>query len=140
MDVASEIEESRYKMLVNNLTEFELYNVMPVNEDSLKLCKRLNFIDIMYFDPPWGGAKYKYVNDLRLKINNVYMDELVNIIFNKDSMIKNVIRSEVKMIVLKLPKNYDLHLLYENTKHNNITMILYELCKMFIVIFKLNDF
>src|SRR5258708_33705089 len=56
--IASEIEASRYKMLVNNLKEFELTNVVPVNDDCLKLYKRLNFVDIMYFDPPWGGGKY----------------------------------------------------------------------------------
>lgn len=147
--VASEIEKHRYNMLVNNLKEFELYNVVPINEDCLKICRRLNFVDIMYFDPPWGGKNYKTENQLRLSIGDLYVDELVNLVFNKDcdtyeqdvycSTVKEI-RSDVKMIVLKLPKNYDLMGLYELTKSSRITMLMYELNKMLIVVFKRNDY
>lgn len=139
--IASEIETNRYKMLVNNLKEFELTNVVPVNDDCLKLYRRLNFVDIMYFDPPWGGTKYKNQCDIRLSIGDIYIDELVNIIFNKDSRdVNGTVRSNVKMVVLKLPKNYDLLTLYQITKHNDVSMLLYELNKMLIVVFKRNDF
>lgn len=146
--VASEIEEHRYNMLVNNLREFELYNVVPVNEDCLKVFRRLNFVDIMYFDPPWGGKSYKNESQMRLSIGDLYIDELVNLVFNKDSENSAVtsqlsdrgIRSDVKMIVLKLPKNYDLMGLYEMTKSSKLTMLMYELNKMLIVVFKRNDY
>lgn len=131
--IASEIDKKRYEMLVNNLKVFELHNVVPVNEDCLKLCKKLNFIDIMYFDPPWGGHVYKESSNIRLSIGDTYIDDLVNIIFN-DS------RSNAKMIVFKLPKNYDLQKLYSATKQTNVVMILYELNKMFIIIFKRTDY
>ena len=146
--VASEIEEHRYNMLVNNLREFELYNVVPVNEDCLKVFRRLNFVDIMYFDPPWGGKSYKTENLLRLSIGDLYVDELVNLIFYKNtekSISMNTqydyeIRSDVKMVVLKLPKNYNLSGLYEMTKSPSLTMLMYELNKMLIVVFKRNDY
>jgi 16S rRNA G966 N2-methylase RsmD len=131
--IASEIDKKRYEMLVNNLKVFELHNVVAINDDSLTLCKKLNFIDIMYFDPPWGGHGYKDFSNIRLSIGNTYIDDLVNIILN-DS------RSNVKMIVFKLPKNYDLQQLYLATKRNNVVMILYELNKMFIIIFKHIDY
>lgn len=133
--VASEIDERRYHMLVNNLLEYELYNVVPINVDCIKLYKRLNFIDIMYFDPPWGGKQYKNGNNLRLTIGSMYIDELVNNIF--DEYDKN--SSTVQIVALKLPKNYDLKSLYENTNYHNITIYLYELHKMYVVIIKKNN-
>jgi len=133
--VASEIDETRYGMLVNNLLEYELYNVVPVNADCIKLCKRLNFIDIMYFDPPWGGKQYKNSQNLRLTISDVYIDDLVNSVFDETD--KH--RSDVQMVALKLPKNYDLKSLYDNIKYQSVTMYLYELHKMYIVIVIKND-
>ena len=141
--VASEIDDTRYLMLVNNLLEYELYNVVPVNADCIKLHKRLNFIDIMYFDPPWGGKHYKYETNLRLMIGSMYIDELVNSIFdqneNNNKIHSNEQSSRVQMVALKLPKNYDLKSLYENTIHLHVTLYLYELHKMYIVIIKKNN-
>lgn len=133
--IAAEIDESRYHMLVNNLLEYELYNVVPVNIDCIKLYKRLNFIDIMYFDPPWGGKQYKNGNNLRLEIGDMFLDDLINDIFEESDQKK----SNVRIVVLKLPKNYDLRSLYENTKHHDIIMYLHELQKMFIIIIKKNN-
>ena len=141
--VASEIKKHRYDMLVNNLREYELYNVVPVNEDCLKVCRRLNFIDIMYFDPPWGGEGYKNKNNIRLSIGDLYIDELVNLVFNKNpdnpidaSQPSNTwTMSDVKMVVLKIPKNYNLKELYEMTKSSKLNMLMYELNKMLIVVF-----
>lgn len=132
--IATEINKKRYDMLVNNLREFELWNVIPINDDSLKLFNKINFIDIMYFDPPWGGKNYKYKNNLRLRIGNMFLDEIVNQVFDGS------IRSNVKMIVFKLPKNYNLYELYNNTYRDDITIFLYELNKMLIVVFIKNDY
>lgn len=132
--IATEIDKKRYEMLVNNLREFELWNVIPINDDSLKLYQKINFIDVMYFDPPWGGKNYKYKKNLRLKIGNMYLDEIVNQIFGGN------IRSDVKIVVFKLPKNYNLYELYTNTHRDNITMYLYELNKMLIIVFIKNDY
>jgi hypothetical protein len=133
--IATEIEEHRYNMLVNNLKEFELYNVVPVNDDCLKIFRRLNFVDVMYFDPPWGGKSYKTESLLRLSIGDLYVDELVNLIFDKNTDSNKRIRSNVKMIVFKLPKNYDIKNLYLMTKSSNLTMLMYDLNKMLIVVF-----
>lgn len=132
--IATEIDKKRYEMLINNLREFELWNVIPINDDSLNLYKKINFIDVMYFDPPWGGKEYKQKTNLRLKIGDLFLDEIVNQVFGGN------IRSDVKMIVFKLPKNYNLHELYNNTHRENITINLYELNKMLIVVFIKNDY
>jgi 16S rRNA G966 N2-methylase RsmD len=142
--IASEIDSDRYKMLVNNLKVFELYNVVPVNDDCLKIFYRINFIDIMYFDPPWGGKSYKNENYIRLCIGDLFIDEIVNIIFhtsnNTSDNISLKIKSDVKMVIFKLPKNYDIQGLYQKTKSDNIMMLMYELPKILIVVFKKIDY
>lgn len=129
--ISVEIDQSRYEMLTNNLFEYELFNVVPINMDCLEIYQKLNFIDIMYFDPPWGGKKYRHQNNLRLTIGDIYVDELVDNIFTP-----NKIRSDVKMVVLKLPKNYDLLYLYNKIKHHKLDIFMYELNKMIIIVIK----
>jgi len=46
----------------------------------------------------------------------------------------------VKLVVLKLPKNYDLKGLYDLTKREDITMMRYELKKMDIIVYKRNQY
>jgi hypothetical protein len=132
--IASEIRKDRCDMLINNLNEFELYNVIPINEDCLKVYEKVNFIDIMYFDPPWGGKNYKDEKELKLSIGNVYIEDIINNIF------EGRVRSDVKIIALKLPKNYNLLDLYEKTKRDTVTIYLYELQKMLILIYKKNNY
>jgi len=132
--VAIEIDKNRFDMLVNNLREYELYNVIPINGNCLNMYKKINFIDIMYFDPPWGGRNYKDQKNIRLMIGNVFIDEMINNIFN------GVARSDVNMVVLKLPKNYNLLELYQKTKRDDVTIYLYELNKMIIVVYKKNNY
>jgi 16S rRNA G966 N2-methylase RsmD len=138
--VSTEIDPDRFKMLVNNLREYDLSNVVPLNDDCTKIYKRLNFIDIMYFDPPWGGKSYKNEKNLRLNLSNVPIEDIIISIFNKSDHTKLMIRSDVKMIVLKLPKNYDLYHMYCQTKRDDTTMYLYELTKMNIILIKKNSF
>lgn len=133
--IAAEIDETRYRMLTNNLLEFELYNVVPINSDCIKLYKRINFIDIMYFDPPWGGRHYKSENNLRLMIGDIYIDELVDNIFDDTDQLQ----SNVQLVVLKLPKNYDLKILYDKIKHHSVIIYLYELHKINIAVIKKNN-
>jgi hypothetical protein len=132
--IAAEIRKDRCDMLINNLNEFELYNVIPVNEDCLKIYEKINFIDIMYFDPPWGGRNYKDEKELKLSIGTVNIEDIINNIFIGH------IRSDVKIVALKLPKNYNLLDLYEKTKRDDVTIYLYELQKMLIVIYKKNNY
>ena len=131
--IAIEIIKERYDMLVHNIKEFKLYNVIPINDNSIDILKKINFIDIIYFDPPWGGKSYKDGIDIRLKLGDLFIDEIINIIFNE-------IISNVKIVVVKLPINYNLKELYDNTKNNDITILLYELDKMNIVVFIRNDY
>ena len=127
--IAVEIDIYKYNMLVNNIKEYELENIITINDDCIKILKTMNNIDIVYIDPPWGGKYYKDNSKLRLSIGGMYIDELVNMIFNKE-----LVASNVKMIVFKLPKNYDLYTFYELTKSPKITIMMFELFKMIVVI------
>lgn len=137
--VSTEIDSKRYSMLVNNLKEFELANVIPINEDCMKAYRRLNFLDIIYFDPPWGGRSYRYEKDLHLTLGDVPIEDVINTIFNSDPSEK-MIRSDIKMVVLKLPKNYDICYLYNSTKRVDTTMFMYDLPKMIVVVIKKNNY
>jgi predicted RNA methylase len=127
--ISVEIDKRRYDILSHNLNVYNLYNVFPINDDITKIYKRLENIDIMYFDPPWGGRNYKKNNNIRLTIGKLYIDELVNTIFDGS------IKSNVKYVILKLPNNYNIKELYYNTKKNNVKMLMYNLKKMLIVVY-----
>ena len=132
--VAIEADKTKYEMLVNNINVFKLYNVIPTNDNTLNIYRNINFVDIMYFDPPWGGKSYKDETKLKLTIGDKYIDEIVNDIFNGNT------RSDIKMVLFKLPKNYDVRELYERTKNDKLTIYMYDMEKMLIILYKRNDF
>ena len=129
--ISVEIDKKRFVMLKNNIKTYNLYNVIPINDNCLYVLKKINFIDIVYLDPPWGGKNYKSSDNIRLSISNIYIDTIINDITN------NNIHARVKLIVLKLPKNYNIKQLYDLTKKDNIQILLYTLKKMLIVVYKL---
>lgn len=129
--ISVEIDKKRFNMLSKNIDEYGLFNVIPINDNCISILTKINFIDIVYLDPPWGGKNYKLSTNIRLSISNRYIDEIINDIVN------NNIRSKVKLIVIKLPKNYNIKQLYQLTKQNNISMLQYTLKKMLIIVYKL---
>lgn len=85
----------RYNFLVENLNSFNLKNkvingslIDYLNED----------YDLIFIDPPWGGPNYKYEKELSLSLDNIKLKNMVLTL--KDSN---------KIIVLKLPFNYNLN-------------------------------
>jgi 16S rRNA G966 N2-methylase RsmD len=116
-----ELNENRFKMLVNNVELYELKNVKMINCNSLDYFYN-NFCryDIYFFDPPWGGKNYKQNSKLKLKFADV---ELVNLV----KFLKN--KAHKKFLVFKLPLNYDIS---EFSEHN---YKLYKLKKFFLFIF-----
>ncbi|AYV77591.1 MAG: putative RNA methylase [Dasosvirus sp.] len=131
--IATEINFKRYCMLQNNISVYNLYNVIPINKDCLQILDKINnnHIDVIYLDPPWGGSKYKQSEKLRLSFGDRSLEDTILHILQKFT-------GKVKLIVLKLPKNYDLENLYRYTKNNHYTVYLYELKKMIILLFKLS--
>jgi 16S rRNA G966 N2-methylase RsmD len=97
--ISIECEQTRYNNLLNNLKVYNLENVYPIFGDSMKLILDLQVgIDVIFIDPPWGGKSYKLYPYLELSFGGFELHEAVKFLFEK--------REEIKMIVLKLPKNY----------------------------------
>ena len=73
--------------------------------------------DIYFFDPPWGGPNYKKNKNLRLKISDCKLSEIPN----------RIVLSN-KLIVFKLPYNYDFN------EFSNFNYKLYKISKYYIII------
>jgi predicted RNA methylase len=120
--IAIEIDELRAQYLRNNIKLYESDNVTVINND----CTKVNVTqDILFYDPPWCtqcvGMNYKEVNNLTLKLGDTPIETLCN----------NVAVG-TKMIVLKLPTNYNMKYFIEKVIHKNITIV--NIKKMLIVI------
>lgn len=97
---AIEINTLRYNYLNRNIKLYGYHNVNCYNDDSLDLltCKDDILQDIVFFDPPWGGKDYKLATNLRLTFGQYSIENVCKMLFQ---------RSCNKIIVIKLPNNYD---------------------------------
>lgn len=116
-----EIDNNRFKYLTNNIQVYELLNVNVFNDNCLNILHRL-YSDIIFIDPPWGGKDYKLKNNLRLFISNKHIEDVC-----LDIMIKQLAR----LVVLKLPLNYDI--IFLKSFLTNYKVFIEELDKMIIV-------
>lgn len=115
-----ELNKERCDMLENNVKLFNLLNVTVVNTNSVKyMYENLSKFDIFFFDPPWGGPDYKKQSNLRLKMDSLDLDIIIDNINKKTSN---------KLIVFKLPFNYDFE------QFSNYNYKLYEINKYYIII------
>jgi 16S rRNA G966 N2-methylase RsmD len=104
---AIELDKSRFEILKNNISIFQLNNINLINADSSKYLD--DIYDVYFFDPPWGGRDYKYKEKLRFNLGNYTLKEIIHKIKIKND----------KPIIFKLPNNYDLSE-FSNFDHNII--------------------
>jgi len=97
---AIEIDKTRYTYLNQNIKLYGLTNVNTYHNDAIKLLIKQNDLvqDIIFFDPPWGGKDYKLHHNLRLSLSEIPIETICKKLFE---------RVRTKMIVIKLPNNYD---------------------------------
>jgi len=126
--ISIELDQLRYSYLKHNLEQYNFKNVTPINGDSVAIIPKLQFIDVIYIDPPWGGKNYKSKENLRLALGDVLIETFVEKCFDK-----NITMCFPKIIALKLPKNYDLKILYE-ILNVRFDIYLYELKKLNILL------
>ena len=117
---AIELDSVRESFLRNNIKAYKFINVNTYNEDSIKILYKLKH-DVIFIDPPWGGKSYKEFKKLSLSLSDNSLEDICN------KYLKNV-----KLIVLKLPLNYDLELFYYSVSSTRIYV--YELKRMFIIV------
>lgn len=130
--VSIELNSKRFSFLNNNIETYRLKNVIMINGDSTNIIPKLSNVDVVYIDPPWGGKSYKTEKDLRLKLGNLSLETVI---------IKFLLNSalNIYLLVVKLPKNYDLNFFYEKIKMNpklnsKINIYFHELKKMLILV------
>ncbi len=115
---AVELEEVHCKALRNNL------NLYKLNEKVKIYCKSYLDVmdeleqDIIYFDPPWNGKDYKSKRSMDLYLGETNMIDLINQVKNK-----------TKLIVFKVPKNYNFSKFFLKINFDKIT--LYKIYKSF---------
>jgi len=98
---AIEIDQLRVNYLINNLSIYKRSNVCVYNNDMLKIIFTLKQ-DVIFIDPPWGGKDYKMKTNIRLQISNIDIEQICNMIMDNKC---------TKLIVIKLPLNYDMEYL-----------------------------
>lgn len=132
---AIELDQERFNYLSNNINAYQISNVNLYNNDCQNVIPNLGDNDIIFIDPPWGGKNYKNINKIRLSLNDNNIEDICINFFNKEKMI-----SIPKLIVIKLPKNYDIQYIYkkikiDNDQPNDLRKIyFYELNKMIIIV------
>jgi 16S rRNA G966 N2-methylase RsmD len=158
---AVELLELRAEYLKNNIDVYGYKNIHVINESAIDYNENsmINVNpNVIFVDPPWGGADYKNIDMLTLKLGDILIEQFVlNIIDKFSSHYKNLLenisdineRQKItfsntnnKLIVLKLPKNYDIENFYNFIKNLNSNyylskIYLYILNKMLIVIVEL---
>ena len=100
--LAIEYNTNRFTLLKNNIELFHILNIKLLNEDSINLIIENNLIkniNCYFFDPPWGGIYYKKKKNIEFKLGNYNLNNIIE-------LIKNI--NEKKIIIFKLPKNYNL--------------------------------
>ena len=129
---AIEIDNIRYNYLNKNIKLYNHNNVNCYNADSLNLLVEKDDIaqDIIFFDPPWGGKNYKSYSTLRLLFGEYSIENVCKILFQRPPPS----RSHNKMIIMKLPNNYDFDYMMEELKEYRCSKI--QLERMTIVIIK----
>jgi len=92
--ISIELNSSRFLLLKENIESNNLKNIL-INGNFMNYIN-MNY-ELIFIDPPWGGPSYKYESKIKLKIDTFNLKEITRILKNKD-----------KIIVWKLPFNYDL--------------------------------
>ena len=128
--IGVEINKTRFDMLNNNINVYNLNNIITYNDNCLNILKKLNYIQAIYIDPPWGGSAYKCYEKIKLMIDNKPIEQIIIDIINR-----KYIKIPPKFIILKLPKNYDIQYLFKTISFKeNIKIFFYKLKKINIII------
>jgi predicted RNA methylase len=95
--ISIELCKIRFKILENNIKAYDLLNINLINDSCLN---KLNLeCSAYFFDPPWGGPDYKFKKNIRFKLGDLTLIEIV----------KKINQYGQKIIFFKLPNNYDLN-------------------------------
>jgi len=123
---AIELDDIRFNYLVSNIDLYNKLNIVCVNGDYLKLMKFF-YQDVIFLDPPWGGKNYKEMDTMSIIINDKRLEDICEEIIDLKL---------AKMIILKLPLNYNIANFNEDIKKK---IILEYLPKMLVAIILISE-
>jgi 16S rRNA G966 N2-methylase RsmD len=123
---AIELDDIRFNYLVSNIDLYNKLNIVCVNGDYLELMKFF-YQDIIFLDPPWGGKNYKEMDTMSIIINDKRLEDICEEIIDLKL---------AKMIILKLPLNYNISNFNEDIKKK---IILEYLPKMLVAIILISE-
>ncbi len=124
---AIEYNKINYIALKKNVELYKLDNITVINGDINDKINNLTQ-DVIYIDAPWGGKKYNENQNVRLYLSKTEISNFVS---------KNIENNKAKLIVLKVPYNYDLNYFYKNVNKKNVHIypfIRKEIIKYYIII------
>jgi len=124
---AIELDSVRASYLKNNVDIYKLKNINIINNDSLKIIANIPDHNVIFIDPPWGGKNYKDYDNLKLTISNISLEQIC-----REIMDPTIMKKVPEIIILKLPKNYDIVYLYK--KLINKKIYYYDLKKMVVIV------
>ena len=123
---ACEIVPLHCEMLTNNLKTYMLdKKVNVICDDYMNVMKSITQ-DIIFFDPPWGGKKYKNKSTIPLGINNVNIVCIVNDLLNysKYIAIRVPFNFQFKRFICSLIPNTKIKLIKINTSNQEKSQFL----------------
>ena len=126
---AIEINKTRAEYLNNNINVYDLHNVTIFNDNCMDIVKYIDDHDVVFIDPPWEtpeSGSYKKYDKLKLQFAGDSLENICN------TMMSDEMKKVPSLIVLKLPKNYDIVYFYNNIKNKKIYY--YDLHKMIILV------
>jgi len=116
-----EILEDNFNLLVQNCKFFGCNNVNLFCQNYLEIFDKLKQ-DIIYMDPPWGGTSYKNKDIISLKIGDLELWELINLI--KDKQLAKYIFIKAPMNVCLENLDYDsIHIIYNKSRIASFKLI-----------------
>ena len=119
---AIEIDSLTFGALKNNIEQYRLSNVTLFNENCLNIIYNLEEQDIVFFDPPWGGKKYKEENEIDLYLGAENMIDITNRLCEK----------KLLLVVMKIPKNFAIKRFIEGSKYPYFYLLN---CKKYNILF-----
>ena len=120
-----EIDPENYAALCGNIKEYVIKNVLTIHADYTKIYDTLKQ-HVVYIDPPWGGPNYKEKDVVSFKLGRY-----------KLSTMCNMLQHHTKLIVLKVPNNFDIVQLTTDIIYNRL--MVYSIYKRFQIILIYTD-
>jgi predicted RNA methylase len=116
-----EILEENFALLIQNCKQFGCHNVNLFCQNYLEIYDRLKQ-DVIYLDPPWGGTSYKNKDIISLKMGNLELWELVDLIKSKKLAKFVFIKAPMNVCLEKL--EYDsIHIIHNKSKIASFKLI-----------------